>query len=68
MRSPTLFDSDYEVAIYDMVDRFKHQLKDASSALERAEIELAIRSWMAAVEPPARQAPPPRKRTKRRTP
>jgi hypothetical protein len=53
MRNPTLFDDDYDVAIYDMVDRFKRQLDSASTDLERAEIKQAIRSWLAALEPPA---------------
>lgn len=44
----TLFDTEEQQAISDMVRLFQEQLKTATTPLERRELELAIQSWTAA--------------------
>lgn len=53
MKAPTLFDSAHDQAVRDMIAQFERQLRDARTPLERAELELAIRSWRQQLEPPA---------------
>lgn len=47
---PTLFESDRDKAIRDIVEQFKAQLNTATSPEERAALKLAIRSWMASLD------------------
>lgn len=62
MRNPTLFDSPYDQAVRDMIEQFKRQLKTAETPLERKELETAIRSWTAALEPPKKPTKPKRRK------
>lgn len=48
----TLFDDQHRQAISDMIEQFRRQLKDARTDPERAELELAIQSWTAAMNEP----------------
>lgn len=61
MKQPSLFDPPYDVAVRDMVELFKRQLNDASTPLEVEEINMAIRSWLNALEPVKKAKRKPRK-------
>lgn len=53
MKNPTLFDSDHDQAVRDLITLFKQQLKTASTDFERRELQLAIASWERSLEPVA---------------
>ncbi len=61
----TLFDSQYQQAVADMIAEFQRQLKEAATPEERTEIELAIQSWTAAHGEPQRSTRAASKRSRR---
>lgn len=61
----TLFDSQYQHAVADMVSQFQQQLAEATTPEERRELETAIRSWTAAHGQPQPSTPAASKRSTR---
>ncbi len=61
----TLFDSQYQHAVADMVAQFQQQLTEATTPEERRELETAIRSWTEAHEQPHPSTPAASKRSRR---
>lgn len=53
----TLFDTEYQQAVADMIAQFQRQLNEASTPEERRELELAIQSWTAAHSEPQPSTP-----------
>lgn len=49
---PSLFQSERERAVRDMVELFRSQLATAHTPMERSELEVAIESWCATLQPP----------------
>lgn len=52
MKQPTLFDSEHDQAVRDMIALFQGQLKSATSDEERELLRLAIRGWESTLGPP----------------
>lgn len=51
MQGPTLFDSEYNTAVHEMIRELKLLLATCTDDYERGELVLAIKSWQAALEP-----------------
>jgi hypothetical protein len=58
MKQPSLFDSDYDQAVRDMILELRRLFATSTDAYERCELRLAIRSWENALEPPMPNTPP----------
>lgn len=68
MRQRTLFDSEHDNAVHDMLDRFNEQLRLANGREEQALIREAMRGWEAMLGPALPNSPPPCKTTRSRAP
>lgn len=61
----TLFDSQYQQAVSDMIAQFQRQLNEATTEEERKEVRTAIESWTAAHGEPQKSTPRASKRSMR---
>ncbi|MBS1942847.1 MAG: hypothetical protein JST38_18440 [Bacteroidetes bacterium] len=59
MRQRTLFDSEHDNAVHDMLERFSEQLRQVDSREEQALIREAMLGWEAMLGPALPNAPIP---------
>lgn len=57
MKQPTLFDSEHDQAVRDLIAQFEKQLATATTDFERRELKQAIESWKRSLEPVAQPTP-----------
>ena len=60
MRQSTLFDTEHDKAVFDMIERFNEQLRAARTAHEAEMVREAIRGWASTLGPALPNMPPNR--------